>query len=75
MSDEMQKTSGFGIGEAGKTPASTPLDDLEAQRLQPVRAQKMVRCSCGHTVSAMLVMSTSHGTSCPDCYDRMEDDF
>ena len=31
----------------------------------------MKKCSCGHTVPAALVMSTSSGTSCPDCYDKM----
>jgi len=37
---------------------------------QPV---ELVRCSCGHSVLAIQVMSTSRGTSCPDCYDRMSD--
>lgn len=27
--------------------------------------------SCGHTVSRILVMSSSMGSSCPDCYDEM----
>lgn len=30
-----------------------------------------VRCSCGHTVNAEMVMNASLGSSCPDCYDRM----
>lgn len=34
---------------------------------------KMVKCSCGHTVPASLVMSANLGTSCQDCYDRMSD--
>ena len=33
---------------------------------------KMVMCSCGHEVEDGLQMSTSMGTSCPDCYDEME---
>lgn len=33
----------------------------------------MVRCDCGHTVAKILVMSTSNGSSCPECYDRMSD--
>jgi hypothetical protein len=33
-----------------------------------------VECSCGHTVSKINVMTTSAGTSCPDCYDRMSDE-
>jgi len=32
-----------------------------------------VRCACGHTVAASLVMSASRGSSCPDCYDRLSD--
>ncbi len=34
-------------------------------------AVEMVRCDCGHTVPRNLVMSTSRGSSCPDCYDLM----
>lgn len=30
-----------------------------------------IRCDCGHTVSRIMAMTTSTGTSCPDCYDRM----
>lgn len=71
MSDQPIKTSGFGIGEAGKVPETTPLDEIEAARLQPMRPAKMVRCGCGHTVPAYLVMNASLGTSCPDCYDDM----
>lgn len=33
----------------------------------------MVTCTCGHTILANLVMTTSFGTSCPDCYDRMSE--
>jgi hypothetical protein len=36
-------------------------------------AKTSVRCDCGHTVSQNLVMNTSRGTACPDCYDRMSD--
>ena len=31
---------------------------------------EMVRCDCGHVIPAGVVMNTSTGTSCPDCYDR-----
>ena len=31
------------------------------------------RLDCGHTVYDGEVMSTSSGSSCPDCYDRMSD--
>jgi len=33
---------------------------------------KLVKCSCGHTVPSTSVMSTSRGTSCPACYDKMD---
>jgi len=32
---------------------------------------EMVRCDCGHLCERGLVMSTSTGTSCPECYDEM----
>jgi len=67
----------WGIGEAGRTPACTPLDDYEAAELQkcgrPDYPQGR-RLSCGHMVYyADEVMSASMGTSCLDCYDRMSD--
>lgn len=42
--------------------------DLPKKPLPPV---EMVKCDCGHTVPRCTVMSTSTGSSCPDCYDRM----
>lgn len=43
--------------------------------VEPVVEQKieMKKCRCGHTVPASVVMSTSTGSSCPDCYDRMSE--
>lgn len=73
MEDNAVKRDGFGIGEAGGVPASTIEDEIEAARLSGRRAQKMVRCSCGHTVPESWVMSASRGTACPDCYDRLSD--
>lgn len=35
--------------------------------------EKTVLCSCGHEVPASLVMYSSSGTTCPDCYDRMSE--
>ena len=67
------KTSGFGIGGLGRTPESTRHDELEAERLQPPPRGKRVKCDCGHWCPRKLVMTTSSGSSCPDCYDRMED--
>jgi hypothetical protein len=75
MSDQPFKKSGFGIGEAGKVPASTPEDELEAARLAGRRSPDYPngrKLSCGHTVYWKSdVMSASLGSSCPDCYDRM----
>lgn len=44
---------------------------IRAQRSAP--QPKLVRCACGHSTSPELVMSTSSGSSCPDCYDRMSE--
>ena len=30
-------------------------------------------CACGHTVPTDAVMSTTRGSSCPECYDRMSE--
>lgn len=71
-----EKTSGFGIGEAGKTPATTVEDEIEAERLQAsVRpGAVMVRCPhCGQMYSERLGMTSAHDTVCPDCYDDCED--
>lgn len=40
---------------------------------QPSPEPEMVKCSCGHTIEAGLVMVASLGTACPDCYDRLSD--
>jgi Zn ribbon nucleic-acid-binding protein len=70
MSDSQTKRDGFGIGEAGKVPASTPEDEAEAERLQPTPRGEMVRCGhCHQMYPRHLGMSSAHGTVCPDCYD------
>lgn len=33
----------------------------------------MIHCDCGCNVSKNLVMNASRGTSCPECYDRMDE--
>lgn len=72
MDEINKKSSGFGIGEVGRGPESTPLDDAAALRLQPMpTSSDMVKCSCGHTVPRSCVMSASLGTSCSECYDDM----
>lgn len=67
------KSTFFGIGEAGKVSESTPLDDIEAERLQPTRVSRFALCDCGHYVPAGQVLSASFGTACGDCYDKMSD--
>jgi len=67
----------FGEGEAFMAlQKEEALRVAEAAVAKPVAVAvqvSMVRCSCGHTVSATMVMSASMGSSCPDCYDRMSD--
>jgi len=46
---------------------------VQAAREAKRAAQRMVKCSCGHTVPAHEVMAASRGRSCADCYDRMSD--
>lgn len=38
---------------------------------QPVIKAETITCDCGCTVSKVLVMRASMGSSCPDCYDKM----
>lgn len=38
------------------------------RNLPPVQ---LVACDCGHSVPSAQVMTSSTGSSCPDCYDRM----
>jgi hypothetical protein len=44
------------------------LDGSVASKPAPV---EMVCCDCGHSVPRNQRMSSSSGTSCPNCYDRM----
>jgi hypothetical protein len=69
-----EKRSGFGIGEAGRVPASTPEDELEAQRLQPRPRGATGTCErCGAIVPRSWLMSASMGSVCADCYDAASD--
>ena len=76
MRDNLSKTSGFGIGEAGSVPASTPEDDLEAARLEraalgPRPPRKLYLCNrCGCQTAEP--MSSSQGTVCFDCYLELD---
>ena len=42
---------------------------FEASKVKP----EEVMCDCGHWEIKAMVMRTSRGTSCVDCYDRMSD--
>ena len=55
--DEIRCADAYAAKLAARRAAATPV--------------KMVKCSCGHTIPSISVMSTSTGSSCPDCYDRM----
>ncbi len=60
----------FGIGNIGD--ADDPYYDLMTMPpTQPRSKLDMVECDCGHTVSHILAMSASRGSTCPDCYDEM----
>jgi len=47
------------------------LRDRDNAAVAPPSKGVTVLCDCGHRVPAIRVMSTSGGTSCPACYDRM----
>lgn len=49
-----------------------PPDDTGEAR-QPSQREALITCDCGHKVPGSAVMSTSRGSSCPDCYDEMSD--
>lgn len=76
MADNTQKRDGLGIGEAGRVPASTVEDELEAERLQPTPTTNLRKCArCGRLVPREWLYGTNtHGSVCPDCYDRMGED-
>lgn len=42
-------------------------------RKRSISSVEMIKCDCGHTVQRALVMSSSQGISCPDCYDTMSE--
>lgn len=54
---------------AGVTPISESAWSAINQHPEPEK----VKCACGHTVTKNLVMSTSRGAACPDCYDSMSE--
>ena len=58
-------------GEAGPTIEDIWAHEDEYEARQAKRPEIM--CDCGHWEDAKLVMSTSRGTCCSYCYDRMSD--
>jgi hypothetical protein len=36
----------------------------------PTKLPEMAAADCGHVCHKVSLMTTAHGTSCPDCYDR-----
>lgn len=69
-----ETASGLGIGRiADVDPVSEMLAEIAAANINactaPKREYKL--CDCGHY--SAWPMSTSSGSSCPDCYDRMSE--
>jgi len=61
--------------DSGKTLRNAPADWYSNCRYEPAPRPAveidLVKCSCGCMVPKNLVMNTSTGSSCTDCYDRM----
>jgi len=55
------------------TKTEAEYNEIIARRNAPKPVIKMIKCMCGHTIPASQVMSSTRGTCCPDCYDRMSD--
>jgi hypothetical protein len=65
--------NGYGIGRvpADVDPTSEAMAEIEAERLQPT-PKPTKRCShCGRATGEL--MSSAHGSVCPDCYDECSD--
>jgi hypothetical protein len=45
----------------------------QKERREAILSGRLVKCDCGHFCDRAQRMSTSRGTSCPDCYDRMSE--
>ena len=48
------------------------LNQIERDAKSPSQNVVMVKCSCGHTVPEISVLSSSMGSSCVSCYDSMD---
>ena len=67
--------------ESGKELRYSPEDWYSQCRYEPSKEEEeeedeviYVMCRCGHSVPSGLVLTTSSGTSCSQCYDRMSQD-
>ncbi len=76
---ELEKLLNSERGTAAKTGKKSPnysydhgMEMIRATN-RPTPKIDLVQCSCGHSVPRISVMSTSAGSSCPDCYDRMSE--
>lgn len=66
----------FGIGEAGSLPASTPEDEIEAERLQPSPPADTKCSRCGRRANKLsLFWTNTHGGVCEWCYDQIDEDY
>lgn len=86
ISDDTIRQMSYGIkyfdfGAAGISPTQRDWDVIEIlrtrlQALETATPAKITRtdyikCDCGHAVPRDLVMNSSSGTCCPECYDEM----
>ena len=49
------------------------VEEVKVVKTAKIEAEEEVICSCGHSVPKSLVMISSTGMCCPDCYDRMSE--
>ena len=45
---------------------------IEPQSKPTVEIEKAL-CDCGHSTRKINVMTSAHGTCCPECYDRLSE--
>jgi len=46
-------------------------EEEATKKARPRATQPMIQADCGHLVERLQLMSTSRGSSCAQCYDRM----
>ena len=63
----------YGIGRipADVDPTSEAIAELEAQQIQPKPKPKYHCSNCGKATNEL--MSSAHGSVCPECYDECSD--